>query len=200
MAGLHITTSNMMEILVARLADVIATPSVSPLSEEIVVINSRGMERWLSMQLAEHHGICANMSFRFPRPFLLDLLEGITDTPRGSHYYHPDYLTWKLVQILPEICRQESFREIRHYLSRDGDLPTLRLYQLSGRIARVFDQYLVYRPEMILNWEAGRITHEDETWQAKLWQRITAESPGVHPAGPGLSFSGKNFLLPIRRC
>jgi exodeoxyribonuclease V gamma subunit len=182
MAGLHITTSNMMEILVARLADVIATPLASPLSEEIVLINSRGMERWLSMQLADHHGVCANMSFNFPRPFLLGLLEGTTDTPRKSHYYHPDYLTWKLVQILPEMCRQETFREIRHYLSRNDSVSSVRLYQLSNRIAQVFDQYLAFRPEMILNWEAGRTFNEDELWQAELWKRIVTDSPGAHPA------------------
>jgi len=182
MTGLQITTSNMMEILAARLADVMAVPLASPLSEEIVIINSRGMERWLSMQLAEHHGICANISFYFPRPCLTDLMGKAIGRQVASDAYHPDYLTWKLMTLLPELSRRKAFREIHHYLSDDGNHPAIKLYQLSSRIARVFDQYLVYRPEMILNWESGRTDNADELWQAELWRAVAADSADPHPA------------------
>ena len=182
MTGLKITTSNMMEILAARLADVMAAPLASPLSEEIVVINSRGMERWLAMQLAEHHHICANVSFRFPRPCLMDLMGRVVGMQATPDAYQPDYLTWRLMALLPELSRQEAFREIHRYLSSAGNHPSIRLYQLSNRICRVFDQYLVYRPEMILEWEAGRSRHEDELWQAALWRAIVADSPDPHTA------------------
>jgi exodeoxyribonuclease V gamma subunit len=205
MAGFHITTSNMMEILVARLADVISTPLKSPLSAEIVLINSRGMERWLSMQLAERHGVCANMSFNFPRAFLLDLLGSATEAARGSNYYHPDCMTWKLMKILPAMILDDSFREISHYLTRDGYVHSTKLYQLSSRIAQVIDQYLVYRPEMISNWERGRTDNKDELWQAELWRKLTAESPEPHPVALVstlkerlLSFNPESLNLPER--
>ncbi|MBN1548897.1 MAG: exodeoxyribonuclease V subunit gamma, partial [Syntrophaceae bacterium] len=175
MPGLHITTSNMMEILAARLADVMAEPLASPLDEEIVLINSRGMERWLSMQLAEHHGICANMSFRFPRPFFMDLLEKATGTFGSTALYQPDYLTWKIMKILPETSGKIGFEMIRHYLAPDDEGNSLKRYQLARRIAYVFDQYLVYRPEMILNWESLRIGNE-EAWQAALWRSLFADA------------------------
>ncbi len=38
----------------------LTTPLSDPLGQEIIVVQSKGMERWLSMQLARHHGICAN--------------------------------------------------------------------------------------------------------------------------------------------
>ncbi len=181
MAGLHITTSNMMEILAARLTDVISTPLTSPLSPEIVLINSRGMERWLSMQLADHHGICANMSFQFPRPFLLDLLQNMAGAPGTPDLYHPDCLTWKIMKLLPDISSQPGFESIRHYLGPDDEGTTRKCYQISRRIARAFDQYLVYRPDMILNWESGRRHHEDETWQAALWNALSADMAALHP-------------------
>ena len=59
-------TSNRMEVLAQRLCEVLKTPLASPLATEIVVVQSRGMERWLSLQLAEAHGICANIRFPFP--------------------------------------------------------------------------------------------------------------------------------------
>jgi len=39
----------------------------------------------------------------------------------------------------------------------------------------VFDQYLVYRPDWIRQWERG----EDDHWQAELWRRLVA-SNAVH--------------------
>ena len=59
----------------------------------------------------------------------------------------------------------------------DGD--GIKRYQLCRRIAEVFDQYLVYRPDWILAWERG----QDDHWQARLWRAIRASSPGEHWAG-----------------
>ena len=181
MAGLHITTSNMMEILAARLADVISAPLKLSLSPEIVMINSRGMERWLSMQLADHHGICANMSFQFPRPFLLDVLQHITGASGTADGYHPDCLTWKIMRILPEMSSQAGFEIIRHYLGPDDNGYARKCYQLSRRIAWVFDQYLAYRPDMIRKWESDRRHPEDENWQAALWQALLQDTAAMHP-------------------
>ena len=57
----------------------------------------------------------------------------------------------------------------------------IKLFQLCGRIADIFDQYLVYRPEWILAWEQNqplssldnRLTlDENQQWQAILWRAL----------------------------
>ena len=63
---------------------------------------------------------------------------------------------------------------VRGYL-RDGD-PRKRL-DLADRLARVYDQCLLYRPDWIREWEQGAAPH----WQARLWQRLV-EMDG--PEGP----------------
>ena len=45
--------------------------------------------------------------------------------------------------------------------------------KLSRQLASVFDQYLIYRPEMILKWDTGKIGLDDEKWQAELWHLLT---------------------------
>jgi len=35
------------------------------------------MERWLAQRLARRHGVCANVGFPFPRPFLESVFEAI---------------------------------------------------------------------------------------------------------------------------
>jgi exodeoxyribonuclease V gamma subunit len=57
----------------------------------------------------------------------------------------------------------------------------IKLFQLCGRIADIFDQYLVYRPEWILAWEQNqplssldnRLTlDENQQWQPILWRAL----------------------------
>ncbi len=60
MPGLNLFTSNRLEIPVEKLAEVLSKPLASPLQQEIVLLQSKGMERWVSMELARHNGICAN--------------------------------------------------------------------------------------------------------------------------------------------
>jgi exodeoxyribonuclease V gamma subunit len=54
MPNLNIYLSNRLEILVEQLAQIIRTPLSSPLIPEIILIQSRGMERWISLELANH--------------------------------------------------------------------------------------------------------------------------------------------------
>ncbi|HEX4086390.1 MAG TPA: exodeoxyribonuclease V subunit gamma, partial [Chthoniobacteraceae bacterium] len=57
---------NRLEILAERLAEVLS-PLANPLTPERVVVQSRGMARWLSLQIAGSAGICMNFEFPFPR-------------------------------------------------------------------------------------------------------------------------------------
>ena len=52
--------SNKLEILAEELGNTLKIPLSSPFDEEVIIVQSKGMERWLSMELAEKHGICAN--------------------------------------------------------------------------------------------------------------------------------------------
>ena len=63
-------SSNKTENLVAQLSVVIETlPLSSPLAKEVFLIQSQGMERWLSQQLAQTFQVWANYDFLFPLNF-----------------------------------------------------------------------------------------------------------------------------------
>ena len=53
MAGFKLYTSNRLESLLDALTSVVGEPLSSPLESEVVVVQSKGMERWLSMELAK---------------------------------------------------------------------------------------------------------------------------------------------------
>jgi exodeoxyribonuclease V gamma subunit len=174
MCGLKLYTSNRMEALSASLAVLLRDePLEDPLAAEVVIVQSRGMERWLSLELARRRGICAHISFPFPIHFVYDVFRHTLGNLPEASPYDPAVLTWKIMDILPRILDGEAFQSLRYYLGDGGT--NLRRYQLSARIAGVFHQYLLFRPEMIRQWDRG----EEDHWQALLWRELvqTMESP-----------------------
>jgi exodeoxyribonuclease V gamma subunit len=180
MAGLKRYIGNRLDILAGRLAESIRTPLSSPLTPEIVIVQSKGMERWLSMELARHHGICANVRFPFPNAILDELFRIMLPEYREATAYDPEIVAWQIMGVLPACLADPAFANLRRYLH--GDDGGLKGYQLSCRLADLFDQYLIFRPDMILAWEAGEKGDEEEAWQADLWRRLRRDDKSYHPA------------------
>ena len=64
----------------------------------------------------------------------------------------------------------DEFPELHSYLyDANADL---KRYQLSEKISETFDQYVIYRPEMILSWEQSPSDYNSQNWQAKLWNKL----------------------------
>ena len=188
MNDLNIFTSNCMETLAEQLAFIVRTPLSSPFSPEIIVVQSRGMERWVAMELARHNGICANCFFPFPNTFLQEMFKKtIPDLPEESSF-DPLTMTFKIMKVLPECIHLPGFESLKRYLA-DEDTG-MKLFQISKRIGDLFDQYLVFRPEMIFNWEKGG----DHHWQAYLWRKLSLGMEHLHRAG-----LWKAFLEKIRK-
>ncbi len=179
---LRLFTSNRLEILADILAEVLEEPLTSVLDEEIIVVQSKGMERWVSMQLAQRHGICANYRFPFPNAFVHEVFQKvIPDLPERSDF-DPKTITWRIMKLLPSCIRKPSFESLSAYL---GDTQrNLKRFQLSERIADTFDQYLLFRPELIFRWENG----EENNWQAVLWRELVKETGTMHRAALGKAF------------
>ncbi len=180
MAGLKRYTGNRLELLAGSLTECIRNPLSSPLSPEIVIVQSRGMERWLSMELARHQGICANIRFPFPNTFLDELFRIMLPQHREAPTYDPEIMAWRIMGELPARLPYPEFASLRRYLQDDAT--GLKCYQLSCRLADLFDQYLVFRPDMMLDWEAGQNGPGEEAWQADLWRKIREGDKSDHPA------------------
>ncbi|MCP4366595.1 MAG: exodeoxyribonuclease V subunit gamma [Deltaproteobacteria bacterium] len=181
MSGLKIYTSNRLEILVRQLAKIVREPLSSPFIQETIVVQSLGMERWVSMELASYNRICANSYFPFPNQFLQDIFKKIIpDLPEYSPF-ELSTMTFKMMKILPECLHIPEFESIKSYLK--DDINQLKLFQLAERIADTFEQYLVFRSEMIFAWEEGREEKDPEyRWQAYLWRELAKGNEKNHRA------------------
>ena len=84
--------------------------------------------------------------------------------------FDPELLLWKIFKQLPQLTENDSFDSLRNYLR---NYEPLKLFQLSKKVADIFDQYSMYRPEMVSLWENG----SDDHWQAQLWRSLSTVTP-----------------------
>ena len=214
----EVYVSNRVEHLVAALAEILGEPVPGrvlsgPASAEIIVVQSRGMERWLSMRLAEIHGVCANVEFPFPRKVIEDAIgigarapgraEEAQTQIRASRQFDPRRLAWPIAAILEQDLDTPEFEVLRRYL-REQSVRSDAVLALSRRIATVFDDYIVYRPELVLAWDRWTghtaVSQGDSpdqvsgfgegdprfgpAWQRELWRRLGDRiGRGGHLAG-----------------
>jgi len=174
--GLHIYASNRLETLAETLAEIVRIPLSSPLQAETIIVQSKGMERWISLSLAHHNGICANVSFPFPNLFVQDIVRLIYPEVNENNPFDRDVMIFRIMAQMPNCMDEPEFEDVKTYLQ--GDDRGLKLHQLSENIADTFDQYLVFRPEMIFAWESGKSGH----WQAQLWRMLVSDTEIPHRA------------------
>src|SRR5437762_4070402 len=146
MPGLILHTSNQLDILARRLSEVVSKPLESPFTREIVVVQSLASRRWLLFQIAQDQGICANYAFPFLGDFVAELVKLGSQPDTPVEKTPPELLAWRIDALLARSLEQKEFAPLARYL-QGGD--SLKRFHLANRLANLFDQYRVYRSEMI---------------------------------------------------
>ena len=168
----------------SRLADVLTalrrTNAQSPLATDCVLVPNMGLGRWLKMHIAERDGISANISTALPAPFFWQLVaDSLPGDRPDSSAYRRENLRWHLYALLPTLANHVP--EVGNYLA--GTSPELRRWQLAEQLAGLFDQYLIYRREMLLDWELGEdVDTPPANWQAPVWRLLVTHLGPNHRA------------------
>jgi exodeoxyribonuclease V gamma subunit len=172
-------SSNKTENLVEHLAIVLKSAVLSsPLAEELFLIQSQGMERWLSQQLAEHFKVWGNFSYQTPGKFF-SKLTGILHPAGSGPEFDRHFLFWRIEAQLRDIDAT-AFQPLQNYLS--GENIELKRYQLAQQLARIFDQYQMLRPDLLEAWRQGHVLYQttSEQWQFELWRALGAKIGPLH--------------------
>ena len=173
--SLSILSSNRVETLQSRLAQqLVLAPRGDPFTEEVVVVPTYAMARWLNMRIAQQQGIAANIRFPLPNQWIWQLAASLLDDIPRDDPYALELLSWRIFGLLPQLADEAAFAELQKYLSDDAS--GIKRWQLSVRIAQAFDRYQLYRPEQIRAWSSGKENH----WQARLWRQIIARQGQPH--------------------
>jgi exodeoxyribonuclease V gamma subunit len=182
---MRVYRSNRVEQLLAALQTVVQTPRGGPFDPETIVVHSRAMSVWLSMRLAEHFGAWAGGAFPFPRRFMHDAITAaLGPEAAGTDPWRADRLVWSILAELPRHLADPAFAPLKRYLDRDPR--EHGRFELARRIADTFDQYAVFRSELVLDWQSGR----GDDWQPRLWRALVERIGGRHPATLAREFFG----------
>lgn len=182
---LKIVTGTSSKLLVQEMIQELAKEPLAPFDDEMVVIQSLGLARWVRQQMAEAQGCAASVHLQFPTAFCRSLASLIQPYQEIDARFSEESMPWSIESILrnPETLQQSEYSPLRTYLA-DANPP--KRYALANQIARRFVEYGLYRPQMLLGWEIGEdretfaATNPHYAWQKSLWRTLTASEEPWH--------------------
>ncbi|NML36356.1 exodeoxyribonuclease V subunit gamma [Chitinophaga sp. G-6-1-13] len=178
--AIYLKVSNSLNSLAAGLSDDLKAAGNGVFQPHYIITQTEGMNNWLKLQLAYKMGIAANCRFMKPNDLLfhLYLLLGGPFTQVLS----PQNLSWLLFKLMGEPEFAEKYPEVATYFNEGEGESELKRMGLAEKVADLFDQYQVYRPEMIKDWSlANPALLKDDEWQAWLWAKVKAVSGSALP-------------------
>lgn len=167
--------SNDLEALAATLTQELLSRDTPVFQPWYVVTQTEGMNNWLRLQIAARvpGNIAANIVFLQPN----ELLRKAYRIMGGRHesVFHRDNLCWLLYHALGEEGFGRRYPSIAAYFSTDQQPDALKRMTLAEKLAALFDQYQVYRPDYVLRWNDMTLSDcQADAWQPYLWVRIKA--------------------------
>ena len=162
-----LSADNLLPLLAERLSK----PLDDPFAPDIVVVPGIGIADWIQEQLSLKfgpQGIVANTKFWLPNEF-----NAIVSASADHGVKKPDAsaLQWAIFEHL-------SNKAAEGIEPAPGFMLAKRKLSYAKRVAELFDTYSVHRPEMILDWNAGKDTDgatplsDHQKWQPILWREL----------------------------
>ena len=181
--------SNKLEHLSFLLTTLLRQQPLGVFTPETILVESPGMQHWVSMQLANEHGVAMNIDYPLPVRFMWNTARTVlgTDKVPKQSPYRREVLTWRIDNILQDssLMDSDAFEQVNKYWQSAGSEQEqgLQRLQLATALADVYEQYLLYRPDWLFKWENNeRAVFDDmEIWQSEIWRILAKEQP-LHPA------------------
>ncbi len=166
--ALHLQFSNSLKALAKSFLQQVKRENTSVFQPNYIITQTEGMNNWLKMQMTEEWGIAANYQFLKPNDFIYQvffLLSGkITAT------LHPENQKWLLFKLLNEPDFKHRFKDVAQYYHPDFENADIKRLSIAQNVADLFDQYQIYRKELIEGWnKSGLDNLSADDWQKYLW-------------------------------
>jgi exodeoxyribonuclease V gamma subunit len=164
--SIQLFVSNALPKLAAQMASDLKQNKTNVFAPEQIITQTEGMNNWLKIRLSEHLGIAANLVFGKPSDLISKiyyLLGGFSKPILGV-----DYIKWNLYHILSEQVFKDKFSGIAKYYSGND----VKQIALASKLADLFDQYQIYRPEIIEQWSRTELVNVVDDFQEYLWVRL----------------------------
>ena len=190
--ALKVLWSDRLEVLAERLfCEWENSPVIDPFARTCIVVGDMTTRNWLQSYFLLHRKpgvrrILANIDFKPLSEFVNDWLaamcgKGGERRKPAEHPYAKNVLAWRINAILKDQMRNPELAVPLAYVSRAKEsVADRRRFELSTRLAELFDDYLCARYQMLARWEAGDLPSGPERWQAVLYRLLAQEAPGTY--------------------
>ena len=174
--GIVVYRASRLEALLDPLLRLLDIAPDAVLAPQTLVAAHPGMKQWLSTAIARrrgHAGIAANLDIVLPSAWLDRVArEVLGEGAVALRAYRREHLRWRIHALLDG---PDAFG-VGSYL--DGAASARRRFQLADRLAGLYTQYLVYRPDWLRAWadraRPARDPSVDGGILAPLWRRLRA--------------------------
>ncbi len=208
--ALHVHRSERTDVLRAGLAEVLVGAPADPFTPDLVTVPTPGIERFLSQGLARTlgasagrgDGVCANVRFASPTWLADEVIARATGVTPDTDPWLAHRAVWPLLAVLDRHGHQEWCGSLARHLGLGAEqagpgaavLRRDRRFAVAARLAELFRSYASQRPELLLDWAAGRgpdghdldgagqALAPDLDWQPELWRALRAEIDAPSPA------------------
>jgi len=133
-----------------------------------IITQTDGMNNWLKYQIANESGIAANFRYLKSQELINEIYFLLGGSSR--EVLSTEKLSWILFKLLGEKTFQSRFREVSNYYVDETLESEVKRMAFAEKVADLFDQYQIYRPEMIRKWNKNSDDSDDD-WQAWLWKK-----------------------------
>ena len=169
---IQLFVSNSLSQLANQLSEDLPLSKSGVFGQQQIVTQTEGMNNWLTIQIASQLGIAANNTFNKPNDMIAQIYYWLGG--KNKPLLSADFIKWTVFELLSQANFIQKFPLIASYYS-DNDLKKI---SLSTKIADQFDQYQMYRPEIIAAWNQSTISNIADNWQQHLWITIQNQVKG----------------------
>ncbi|MDI9357763.1 MAG: exodeoxyribonuclease V subunit gamma [Phycisphaerales bacterium] len=174
--GFQVVMSNTLSDLSKNIAEQIKNEQKDPFLKPSIAVATTGMGQWLTIKLTEKIGVVANIRITNFRDLLSQVYRIVI--PNEKNVLQQDIIKWRIYNLLNTEKFKNNFPSVSHYYNQTStaDEPLKRI-ALATELADIFEQYEVYRPQMIADWnqsikKENIDAHEEIAWQKELWQMM----------------------------
>jgi exodeoxyribonuclease V gamma subunit len=160
----HLYISNSIEKLASQLSQNLQQETCDVFQQQHIITQTEGMNKWLTEQIAQQLGISAHIAFHSPNDIISLLHEWLSEKP--GPVITSDKIRWKIWKELSEPGFGQRFPDVASYYHNHP----IRQIALADQMADLFDQYQIYRPGLINDWNQSAQSPAHFQWY--LWKRL----------------------------
>ncbi|MFZ9207778.1 MAG: exodeoxyribonuclease V subunit gamma [Sediminibacterium sp.] len=165
--SINLNVSNSLQPLSHLLAHELKATAQDPFVKQWIVTQTEGMNSWLKQTIAKQNGIAANINFCKPNDIITEIYR--KSLRSGNSIVNSEDIRWCIYGLLNHPDFLNTYTNIsNYYIGND-----IKRIALSDELADLFDQYQIYRHDIIEIWNEKVSNGEaPDTWQMWLWMNV----------------------------